>query len=235
LAAPQLLSLPTLPGSGTPSHGKLPDFSPVVSESSGLKSVIVPAGSRGRRRRTEIVVGVLLAVVGLLALAVRLMTADRSAVAPPPAPVAKHDKVTLSIASQPPGAIVDWNGQPLGRTPAKFDLPLGHQSLVVSKEGFNSETVVVDLDEGSAELSREVTLREREVALNAKAPPPTPPPPPPAPPQGAFRHAPVPRSPVAPASVPLASPAPSPSAVPVPSAPSKVKVLEDDTPKTKLL
>ena len=85
--------------------------------------------------------------------------------APTPPPVATTTPVHLETS--PPGALVEWNGRPLARTPTDFQLPPGAQMLRVSLEGYEPEDVVLD-----------VALREpiaRAVVLRAKpAPAPAP-------------------------------------------------------------
>jgi serine/threonine-protein kinase len=75
-----------------------------------------------------------------------------AAAAPPVTP-------TLRLASDPPEADVSWNGRPMGKTPLELGLPVGAQTLVVSKAGFDEEPLVVELHAGDHDVARSVTLR----------------------------------------------------------------------------
>ncbi|WP_394821550.1 serine/threonine protein kinase [Pendulispora albinea] len=177
-------------------------------------------------------VGLLLAGgVGLLALAIggreMLRTSVVHEATPPPQPPTAAPKVSvpLALASEPGGAVVDWNGVPVGRTPARIDLPPGRQTLIVTKDGYVPATLVVELEAGSPDIVRQVTLTPipKATAVAASTPPA---------PMRARSNA-VSRS-VSTGSAPTPAPAtPLVTAAQVPS--SKVKVLEDDDPKTKVL
>jgi serine/threonine protein kinase len=92
---------------------------------------------------------------------------------PEPATVTPVFSQALTIESEPSGAFVSWNGQTMGITPLTFQLPRGLQTLVVSKQGYTTEPVVIDLGEVNGPVSRIVALKsEQEVAIpsNAVAP-----------------------------------------------------------------
>ena len=90
-------------------------------------------------------------------------TAPVPVTAAPPAAAAVPSTTPVHLETSPQGALVEWNGRPLARTPADVQLPAGAQTLRVSLEGYEPEDVVID-----------VALREptaRAVVLRAKPEP----------------------------------------------------------------
>lgn len=77
------------------------------------------------------------------------------------------DVVQLDIDSEPNGAVVDWNGRVLGRTPLNVSLPPGLQSFVLTKDGYRQENVVIDIAAGSAPIHRSLTLHAQKAVESA--------------------------------------------------------------------
>jgi hypothetical protein len=77
--------------------------------------------------------------------------------APPPPPVAKVEKADVKVTSDPPGAKVTIDGQPAGETPLKTQLDIGGHTVVVAKDGYDSEERAITLD--TAGLDVEVALK----------------------------------------------------------------------------
>jgi serine/threonine-protein kinase len=107
-------------------------------------------------------------VVIAIVLFIALGTKNSSvASAPPPAPLGP-----VEITSNPPGARVELNGNVLGRTPGRFDLPPGPHTLIVSMDAYKSEVVVVQAT--TSPTSRAVELKPNaepaaQPAITAKA------------------------------------------------------------------
>jgi serine/threonine-protein kinase len=177
----------------------------------------------GRRWVVPLVgTGLVIAVAAIAGLSLR-SKATPAPIAAPEAPAAAH----VQIGTTPAGALVEWEGKPLGKTPMEFVLPAGHQSLTLSLEGYETETIVLDVAAGGS--------IDRALGLRAKLPPPgsSAAPVPTEPPVnthqdshgGRTRHAgpaaasPPPAAPGAPASAPSAS-----------SSKPKIKVLDDNEP-----
>jgi serine/threonine-protein kinase len=112
-------------------------------------------------------IGVVLAIV---AVALGTVFALRPARQVPAASVAPLQNLAaplaVAIESDPSSALVSWNGQQMGYTPMTLNLPRGVQTLVLSKRGFASEPVVVDLNDASGPVSRTVVLKaESQIAM----------------------------------------------------------------------
>jgi serine/threonine-protein kinase len=118
-----------------------------------------------RRAITPIAIAIAIVAVGGV-IAVRLATHAKPApIAPAVAPLAEPRSAELRITSDPPGALVRWNGRALGQTPTRAALPIGAQTLIVSKEGYEDEPVVVEVTADAPSTA------ETMVKLRAKAPP----------------------------------------------------------------
>ena len=169
-----------------------------------------------------------LGAVAVLAVAFLLLRPN----APPPPPVAADLTPTapataapapttarVHIESSPPGALVEWSGKPLARTPADIELPAGLQTIKVSSDGYEPEELAIDVKAGEQAA--------RAVALRAKAPEPAPAPSPAAvapPPQTHHTHHYTPE----PAPKPQAT-APTPTPTPTATTPrAKIRVVGDD-------
>ena len=102
------------------------------------------------------------AIVAVAGFAVLGKPASPAAPVSSAAPVAAAPSTTpVHVESVPAGALVEWNGQPLARTPADVQLLPGAQTLTISRDGYEPENVTID-----------VKLQEptaREIVLRAKA------------------------------------------------------------------
>ena len=72
-----------------------------------------------------------------------VVVAPAATVPPQFAPVPSTTPV--HIETSPTGALVEWNGQPLARTPAEVDLPPGTQTLKISRDGYEPEDVTIEV------------------------------------------------------------------------------------------
>jgi serine/threonine protein kinase len=101
-----------------------------------------------------------LVAIGVFAFRAR-STPDSSPTAasvPPLAPVPSTTPV--HIESTPTGALVEWNGQPLARTPADVQLPAGAQTLAISSDGYEQESLTIDV-KAQEPTARTVVLRPK--------------------------------------------------------------------------
>ncbi|MCU0286896.1 MAG: PEGA domain-containing protein, partial [Acidobacteria bacterium] len=57
------------------------------------------------------------------------------------------NKARLRVISDPPGADVQVDGKPMGRTPASGEFPTGRRVVQISREGYEAHTEEVSLDE----------------------------------------------------------------------------------------
>jgi serine/threonine protein kinase len=64
----------------------------------------------------------------------------------------------VRVVTSPPGALIERDGKPIDRAPAGFDLESGVARLRVSLDGYEAETIMVDVAPGAA-IERIVTLR----------------------------------------------------------------------------
>jgi len=132
-------------------------------------------------RRLFAAMGLGLVAAGLLAAATLRLGGEAAreshesqGLALPPPPVPELQIASLSLVTDPAGASVAWSGHAMGRTPMRLDLPPGPQTLIVSKDGFDDETLVVDLAAGTGVVTeRALTLRvQAPIASAARATPP---------------------------------------------------------------
>jgi hypothetical protein len=166
--------------------------------------------------------GVLLAT-GALALYGRRAPALASTARTSAPAVVEPTTTKVHVETSPSGALVEWDGRPLARTPADVDLPAGTQTLKISRDEYEPEIVTFDV-EPHVPIVRAIVLRAKvEVAPAATA---TAPPDPAPPARAASRSA-------AHATTSNAPPAPKTAApAPAESAPrKKFRVVgEEDTP-----
>jgi serine/threonine-protein kinase len=126
-----------------------------------------------RLSRTKLIgvlaaVAVAAGVAGTFALRV-----DHKAAPAATATRAAETPLAVTLETDPSGALVSWNGQAMGHTPVTIDLPRGTQTLVLSKQGYSTEPIVLDLTGAGGPLSRIITLRaepEAAVPVNTGAP-----------------------------------------------------------------
>ncbi len=100
---------------------------------------------------------------------------------PQPQPPPAADTVTVIVDSTPPGARILHEGSDLGDTPEEIKVPAsGTLRVVLHREGFTDESVVIDPAKGRKQLFK---LHKKEVAsapVKLPTPPPAPTPDPPA-------------------------------------------------------
>jgi eukaryotic-like serine/threonine-protein kinase len=161
--------LPEISGMGTPSHvqARMRAITPPPS------AAPPPNAPRARDRRIGFVVGAaaVAAVTGVVwqggsaSSRAPLTPSPLGAPAPttsagPTLAPSSGDRATVSLTSDPSGAIVSRNGDRLGRTPLRIDLPAAAQTLVLAMDGYEDEAVVLDLTASGGEVSnRHVTMR----------------------------------------------------------------------------
>jgi serine/threonine-protein kinase len=109
-------------------------------------------------RKLVIAVAALILALGTGAILLMMRPQPRAPVAEAVAPPATTRFHPVSLDSDPAGARVEWNGKPVGETPATFQLPAGTQVLRVTKDGYVPEYVSVTVTPDSPEHPR-VTLQ----------------------------------------------------------------------------
>jgi serine/threonine protein kinase len=158
--------LPEIGQLGTPSHVEMRLRAlghPSRSEVQAAAAPVTP-------RRRGLALWAMVAALGLVVAAWLTLRSRANVGAAPaqviataaPTPPESHEGAWLSLASDPPGAAVSWNGRALGHTPLRAELAAGPQTIVLSKEGYEDEALVIDLapSASAAEpLTRAVTLR----------------------------------------------------------------------------
>jgi serine/threonine protein kinase len=104
--------------------------------------------------------------VGLVVLAIGALRAKppvdvAPAAAAQPAPVAvRPSTAPVHIETSPAGALVEWNGESLARTPTDLTLAAGTQTLVVSRDGYEPERVTIEV-QADVPVARAVALRAK--------------------------------------------------------------------------
>ena len=223
-------------GSGNSGSGSSADSNDAVLASPILSPVAATPASRRRSLWWAVGVATLVAVGTIGAFVLRGNTAREPAPSstPPrtaPTPVAAVPSTTpVHIETSPNGALVEWNGQPLARTPADIRLPPGSQTLKISRDGYEPEDLTIEV-RPQEPTARAVVLRAR------------PEPPPPvsvaapsvSPPSPTHRTAPTfqaphPRPQAPPATTPAPT-TPTTAAAPTATPPRpKIRVVDDDNP-----
>jgi serine/threonine-protein kinase len=120
------------------------------------------------RRRPVLVVSTGLLVLAGLAGAIVALTRSAPPAGAAATPVAPTT-VRVHVETIPPGALIEWNGHPLDRSPADVTLDPGAQTLVLSHDGYEATMHPI-----AAKAGESVTFLEE---LKAKAVPVAPPPP----------------------------------------------------------
>jgi eukaryotic-like serine/threonine-protein kinase len=191
-----------------------------LTASGRLQSTLIESGQRRAAWPIMAVGAVLIAalVAGILALR---HPAPAAVAMPPMMPTTAR----MHLETTPPGALIEWNGRPLDRTPADLTLEPGPQTLVVSRDGYETEMFSVDVKAGDT-VTRTLELRSKPAPATsagaaagaAHALPMAP--------QRSWAPA---RQSPAPAPAPSAAPASAPSATPPPTATArpKIKILDD--------
>jgi serine/threonine-protein kinase len=159
-------ALPELRGELTISDD---DIAAQGSMRSGMAEVrLSPPRRRMRGSTTAVVVffgAVLVGAIATIALGLRRDQAHNASApsnASATGAAGARETVELSLLSDPPQASVSWNGSEIGKTPMRVDLPTGAQTLVLSKEGYYPETLIVDLPPGApGPVEKRATLRAK--------------------------------------------------------------------------
>jgi PEGA domain len=182
----------------------------------------MPPGQTGSRwSRVGVVTAALAGVVVISAFVImggpgrrwrESPTASRQSSTVPPPPAielpAPPNKVSFTLETEPPGAQVSLAGKPLGASPIRIELERASHRFIVTKEGFQSEELVVDAARESGEsaarlvrLQPRVPAEEPRVTSTRRYVPPPPPPRHPVPLTVTEPHAPPPPPPPAPTQV----------------------------------
>jgi serine/threonine protein kinase len=134
-----------------------------------LRTASGGAPAPGRLAPIGIAIGAVVVLGALAAFGMRrsspptpAATTAEATPAPPAPPASAH----VRLGTNPPGAQVMWNGTSIGTTPAEFTLAPGMQRLLLSRDGFETETVALDVTAGAS--------IDRVLVLQPKAPPATP-------------------------------------------------------------
>jgi serine/threonine-protein kinase len=94
--------------------------------------------------------------------------------APPPAALrGDSESFHLVLSSDPPEALVEWGGKPVGQTPMMVDLLPGPQSFVISRDGYFSATFITTVTDAMTgqNQSRTVVLVPRKGNMAANVSP----------------------------------------------------------------
>jgi serine/threonine protein kinase len=229
------------PGSGSGgSSDPNSSLKPLANTKSGV-AITMPglqeAASAPRKARAAVWVGGALAAAAVLGVLAFGGHGQKSAAPPTVAAAAAapaHETPatgTVHLETSPAGALVEWRGTPLGRTPLDAVVGTGVQTLRISYEGYDAQDLTVEV-QPDAPLVRAVALREKPqadpVAAIAGAPPAS---------QHASSRPSLRRAarPATPASPPPAADAPAPAAAPpapaIAAPRAKIRVVDDnDTP-----
>jgi serine/threonine-protein kinase len=162
------------------------------------------------------------------ALVVGIMSLRHSSAPPVVAPVAAPTTGRVRVDTTPRGALIEMNGRPLDRTPAELTLEPGTLTLVLSRDGYDTTMISVEVKAGETS-ARSVDLHEKPAAPLPTAASPAPAAAAPAPARPAYAG---PRlAPPRPAPPPTAAtPAPTTATAPATARP-KIKVLDENDPQ----
>jgi serine/threonine protein kinase len=112
---------------------------------------------------------VALAVVGgILATRAKDASATKIEAHDPAPPVSAAAPIApaaaqLRLVTTPPGALIEWNGKPVDRTPAELSIEPGAQTITLSLAGYETETLKLDVTPGGT-IDRELALRAKAAA-----------------------------------------------------------------------
>jgi serine/threonine protein kinase len=151
------------PGSG-PANVHIPQAPPIplFSAAPGPNSTnpeALDALARESVKTRRIVVGVGLLAVALALVAVGVVVRGTHSAST----LATAQTQPVLIESEPAGARVEWDGKLLGETPLTLRLPVGSQSLKLTKDGYSPETLGVNVTADGADKHSFITLKTREV------------------------------------------------------------------------
>jgi serine/threonine-protein kinase len=154
--------LPPLLGDGGPVSAAPPSSSAVVVSPAGPAATASAVVVTGRSRGTWALVGMGAALIA--ALVVAGVSLGRRAPTGPAIPLASAGAAPgtahVRITTTPPGALVERNGRPIDRTPAELAVEPGMQTIVLSREGYDTMMFSVDVKAGDT-IERTIELHEK--------------------------------------------------------------------------
>jgi serine/threonine-protein kinase len=226
----------TAPSATLMSSGELPlllQGGPVSSTPSGTESIVSspPTASALKplvRRRPFLVLSLGAAAVAALAGGVVVLTRGNASSGASPPPAAAAASARVRVETVPPGALIEWNGHPLDRSPASVTIDPGPQTLILSLDGYEPASLVVDAKAGDTITRVQELTRKPAGAAGASPPSATTAVPPPQPlthmPRVSWASARAPAAPPPSAAVTATSPPPTAATA---SARPRIKVLDD--------
>jgi len=123
----------------------------------GIQTPIPAAPPKSSGSRFWVSGAVALAILGVIALRGKPHPEPSHAAVAPPI-VAIPSTGTVHIDSSPEGALVEWRGAPIGRTPIDATLALGTQTLRISQDGYEAQEVSLVV-QANAPTAKAVALR----------------------------------------------------------------------------
>jgi eukaryotic-like serine/threonine-protein kinase len=143
---------------------------PILVEGSGPHTPPATSGNAASARPMPRWTWLVLAVGVSVASVVALGRLGREIQSPPvQAASLRSAGGHLRVVTQPPGALIERDGEALGHTPAEVDLAAGTTTLRVSLDGYETDTVTFDVPQGAA-LERSIMLRPEDLPGTPKAP-----------------------------------------------------------------
>jgi len=144
---------PSVPGIGH--SGELPALLgdsgavPIATTSATTVSNL-PASSARRpiRRRSPLLLVAIAAVLVVAAVGAGILLRARSTPSAVASPAPLPTTARVRVETTPPGALIEWNGRPIDRSPADLTLEPGPQTLVLSREGYETVMLAVDAKAG---------------------------------------------------------------------------------------
>jgi len=166
------------------SSGELPVLlhGPLSTTPSGANKApsTPPTGSALKplvRRRPVLVLSLAALALAAVAAGVIVMThANPSTSGSPQSAGATQAQVRLRVESVPPGALIEWRGHPLDRTPATVTIDPGAQTLLLTLDGYEPAQLAVDGQPGEVlariqELTRKAPIAATSATTAPSAPP----------------------------------------------------------------
>jgi hypothetical protein len=152
-------------GPGVAAHAELRTTDIPIAMSATARSLLPNRREHraGGSRSLAFVTGAAVLMVGA-AIVSRRETANAGLAAPAPPSVG-----SVFIMTEPQDALVTWNGHVLGTTPGMFELPIGEHTLVLTKDDYVVEPVVLSVappEDGKMKVtSKAVFLRRKDVPI----------------------------------------------------------------------
>ena len=162
--------LPTLFSEGSGGSGGRPKSDDANAPPSSRVYVPTPSATLQRPSRAPargngawwlLAAVVVVSVGGFFGLRRLQSPAEASPAAASQAPAAPAPTTaTVHVEASPAGARVEWRGQPMGQVPLDVTLPAGQETLTVSLDGYEPQTLTLDVQAGRP-AARAVVLRAR--------------------------------------------------------------------------